>query len=308
MSIPGVDAIVALSIVAAVGDVTRFRTPDKLVCYLGLNPRVRQSGGHPASHAGITKAGPGHARGMLVEAAWAASRTPGPLRAFYQRVRARHGMQIAIVATAGKLAVLCWHLLIKGESDAFAQPSLLARKHRTLELRAGLPPGERSQRHRRRLLPESRPRRRARTGRSKRARLPHDGRCLAAGQTPQHDCHRQESGGGRAGQQRDATSTARRPSSATGLAVPTPRSSLGGQPRPPQPDATAVLAAVKVVRPTGRSTLTAAAGRRSQAATPGKEIGPDQAHEAAPPLTLSSVAYCSVTCRAAGASSSTRRG
>jgi hypothetical protein len=139
MSIPGVDAIVALSIVAAVGDVTRFRTPDKLVCYFGLNPRVRQSGGHPASHGRITKAGPGHARGMLVEAAWAASRTPGPLRAFYQRVRARRGMQIAIVATARKLAVLCWHLLIKGESYAFAQPSLLARKHRTLELRAGLP-------------------------------------------------------------------------------------------------------------------------------------------------------------------------
>jgi len=140
MSIPGVDAIVALSIVAAVGDVTRFRTPDKLVCYFGLNPRVRQSGGHPASHGRITKAGPGHARGMLVEAAWAASRTPGPLRAFYQRVRARRGTQVAIVATARKLAVLCWQLMIKGESYAFAQPSLLARKHRTLELRAGLPP------------------------------------------------------------------------------------------------------------------------------------------------------------------------
>jgi hypothetical protein len=36
-------------------------------------------------------------------------------------------------------------------------------------------------------------------------------------------------------------------------------SSLGGHPRPPQSDVTAVLAAVKVVRPTGRSTLTAAA-------------------------------------------------
>jgi transposase len=140
MSIPGVDAIVALSIVAAVGEITRFRSPDKLVCYLGLNPRVRQSGAHPASHGRITKAGPGHARGMLVEAAWAASRTPGPLRAFYQRVRARHGTQVAIVATARKLTVLCWHLLIKGEDYAFAQPSLLAHKHRKLELRAGLPP------------------------------------------------------------------------------------------------------------------------------------------------------------------------
>ena len=140
MSIPGVDAIVALSIVAAIGDITRFRSPDKLVCHFGLNPRVRQSGGHPASHGRITTAGPGHPRGMLVEAAWAAAKTPGPLRAFYQRVRARHGMQIAIVATARKLTVLCWHLMIKGENYAFAQPSLLAYKHRKLELRAGLPP------------------------------------------------------------------------------------------------------------------------------------------------------------------------
>jgi transposase len=139
MSIPGVDATVALSIVAAVGDFTRFRTPEKLVSYFGLNPRVRQSGGQPASHGRITKAGPGHARGMLVEAAWAASKAPGPLRAFYQRLRARRGMQVAAVATARKLAVLCWHLMIKGEDYAFALPSLIAHKRRKLELRAGLP-------------------------------------------------------------------------------------------------------------------------------------------------------------------------
>jgi transposase len=139
MTIPGVDATVALSIVAAVGDFTRFRSPEKLVCYFGLNPRVRQSGGQPASHGRITKAGPAHARGMLVEAAWSASKAPGPLRAFYQRVRARRGMQIAVVATARKLAVLCWHLMNKGEDYAFAQPSLVAHKQRKLELRAGLP-------------------------------------------------------------------------------------------------------------------------------------------------------------------------
>ena len=78
MTIPGVDATVALSIVAAVGDFGRFRSPEKLVSYLGLNPRVRQSGGQPASHGRITKQGRAHARGMLVEAAWAASKTPGP--------------------------------------------------------------------------------------------------------------------------------------------------------------------------------------------------------------------------------------
>src|SRR4051794_4804531 len=106
ITIPGVDATVALSIVAAVGDFGRFGTPEKLVSYLGLNPRVKQSGGQPASHGRITKQGRAHARGMLVEAAWATSKTPGPLRAFYQRVRARRGMQVAVVATARKLAVL----------------------------------------------------------------------------------------------------------------------------------------------------------------------------------------------------------
>jgi transposase len=139
MTIPGVDATVALSIVAAVGDFTRFRTPERLVSYLGLNPKVRQSGGQPASHGRITKAGPAHARGMLAGAAWSASKAPGPLRAFYQRVRARRGMQIAVVATARKLAVLCWHLIIKQEDYAFALPSLIAHKQRKLELRAGQP-------------------------------------------------------------------------------------------------------------------------------------------------------------------------
>ena len=41
---------------------------------------------------------------MLVEAAWAAARGPGPLRAFFQRVRARRGQHVAAVATARKLA------------------------------------------------------------------------------------------------------------------------------------------------------------------------------------------------------------
>jgi hypothetical protein len=48
-------------------------------------------------------------------------------------------MQIAVVATARKLAVLCWHLIIKQEDYAFALPSLVAHKQRKLELRAGLP-------------------------------------------------------------------------------------------------------------------------------------------------------------------------
>ena len=139
MTIPGVDVTVAMSITAAVGDFARFSSPNKLVRYLGLNPRVKQSGGRPASHGRITKQGRAHARGMLVEAAWVAVKTPGPLRAFYERVRARRGMQIAVVATARKLTVLCWHMITRGEDYAFARPSLTAKKLRALELKAGRP-------------------------------------------------------------------------------------------------------------------------------------------------------------------------
>jgi transposase len=140
MTIPGVDVAVAMSITAAVGDFSRFSSPNKLVRYLGLNPRVKQSGAQPASHGRITKQGRAHARGMLVEAAWVAVKTPGPLRAFYERIRARRGMQIAVVATARKLAVLCWHMISRGEDYAFARPSLTAKKLRALELKAGRPP------------------------------------------------------------------------------------------------------------------------------------------------------------------------
>src|SRR6266511_2667146 len=49
-------------------------------------------------------------------------------------------MQIAVVATARKLAVLCWHMITRGEDYAFARPSLTAKKLRALELQAGMPP------------------------------------------------------------------------------------------------------------------------------------------------------------------------
>lgn len=137
MTIPGVDMTVALAMKAVIGDVSRFDEPQKLVSYLGLKPSVRQFGPGPAYHGRITKQGRGHARGMLVEAAWAAARAPGPLRAFFLRVRACRGQHVAAVATARKLAVMIRHLLTKGESYAWARPSLHAKKLRDMELKAG---------------------------------------------------------------------------------------------------------------------------------------------------------------------------
>ena len=74
---------------------------------------------------------------MLVEAAWHATRTPGPLRAFHQRVAVRRGGNIATVAVARKLAVIAWHMLSRGEDYAFARPSLTREKIRKLELATG---------------------------------------------------------------------------------------------------------------------------------------------------------------------------
>jgi len=73
---------------------------------------------------------------MLCEAAWVLVRTPGPMRAFYERVCARRGAQIALVATARKLSVLFWHLLTREEDYAFQRPTLTRRKLRGLELKA----------------------------------------------------------------------------------------------------------------------------------------------------------------------------
>lgn len=137
MTIPGIDVITASTLRSAIGDVARFPTPRHLVSYLGLNPTVSQSGSAPAHHGRISKAGSSVARWMLVEAAWVATKSPGPLHAFAARLAARRGKNIAAVAVARKLAVLCWHLLTKEQDYAFARPSLLRSKTRRLELKAG---------------------------------------------------------------------------------------------------------------------------------------------------------------------------
>jgi transposase len=140
LTIPGVNVHTAAAFMASVGDIGRFSSPRKLVSYLGLDPRVRQSGNEAARHGRISKAGSAEARHMLGEVAWKVARTPGPMRAFFERVRARRGAQVAATATARKLAVLFWHLLTREEDYAFQRPSMTRNKIRQLELRAGAPP------------------------------------------------------------------------------------------------------------------------------------------------------------------------
>jgi transposase IS116/IS110/IS902 family protein len=114
MTIPGVDATVALSIVAAVGDFGPFHRPERLVPYLGLNPRVHESGIQPASHGRITK----HARRTP---AGCSSRRPGSLWA--PRARSGHSMTGSARAAGGRSP----------------SPRPPASSLGTLELRVGMP-------------------------------------------------------------------------------------------------------------------------------------------------------------------------
>jgi transposase len=139
MTVPGVNLICAASFIAAVGNPNRFLTSRKLVAYLGLDPRVKQSGEAPARSGRISKCGSPSARWALVEAAWTAVLQPGPLHGFYERTKTRRGHGKAIVATARKLAVLFWCMLTHDQDYAHQQPSLTRKKLRRLEIIAGAP-------------------------------------------------------------------------------------------------------------------------------------------------------------------------
>src|SRR3954454_4775987 len=137
LTLPGVNAVTACALLAAIGDIHRFPSSHQLVGYLGLDPKVHQSGSEPARHGRISKQGPGETRHVLVEAAWHATRAPGPLRAFHERIAVRRGSNIATVAVARKLALIAWHMLTRGQDYAFARPSLTREKLRRLELMTG---------------------------------------------------------------------------------------------------------------------------------------------------------------------------
>lgn len=69
MALRGVDMITAATVLAELGDLTRFDTPRELMSFLGLVPSERSSGDR-RRQGGITKTGNGHARRVLIEAAW----------------------------------------------------------------------------------------------------------------------------------------------------------------------------------------------------------------------------------------------
>jgi len=147
MTLPGVSQHTAQSLLAAIGDITRFRDGDALASYLGLVPSTRQSANH-CYHGPITKQGRGHTRCMLIQAAQSVRTHPGPLGHFFRRLKKRKPHNVAIVAVAHKLVLLAWHVLTKGEPYRYALPQATQRKLSRMRVqatgerrRSGLPAG-----------------------------------------------------------------------------------------------------------------------------------------------------------------------
>jgi transposase len=126
IQLPGVGLITAMTLLAAIGDISRFPTAKKLVGYAGIGARVHDSGQSHRSGR-ITKAGRRDIRAAMVEAAHVASRTHPHWKAERVRLEPRIGYNKAIMAIARKLLVSVWHVLTKGCADRFAQPDQVAR-------------------------------------------------------------------------------------------------------------------------------------------------------------------------------------
>ena len=115
MQIPGLGVVLSMTVLSAIGDISRFEHAKNLVGYAGLGAGVHDSG-KKHQGKGITKSGRKELRWALVEAAWGAVRSDPHWKTQYENLkkRGKHSNE-AIVAVARKLLVSIWHVLTKRE-------------------------------------------------------------------------------------------------------------------------------------------------------------------------------------------------
>lgn len=121
LSIPGVSLASGAAILAAIGDVTRFRSRERLASYIGLTSRVKQSG-DTCRLGRISKKGNSYARFMLVESADHLRKSTPVYARFYDRIKKKRGHNVAKVAVARKLTELIWILLTRDQEFIYARP------------------------------------------------------------------------------------------------------------------------------------------------------------------------------------------
>ncbi len=119
-TVPGIRWVLAYTIAAELGDISRFASPRKLAGYTGLCPRVYQSGERDL-RGPLSKQGPRYLRWALVEAATHACTHP-VYRDRYQQTKTRIGKQrgakVAQIDLARRLSEAIWHMLSRGEAFA----------------------------------------------------------------------------------------------------------------------------------------------------------------------------------------------
>lgn len=114
-SIPGVGTVTAATLVAVIGDVTRFSSPEKLVAYVGLDCRVHESGTSVHGKGSITKRGNGQLRHALFNAAFVARQKNPMLKAYFEKkVGEGKHYTSALCAVERKLIHLIWAVWKRG--------------------------------------------------------------------------------------------------------------------------------------------------------------------------------------------------
>ena len=121
---PGIGPITGLTFRAVLDDVHRFADARRVAAYLGVVPREDSSGARQRKGA-ITKAGPTGLRALLVQASWVVwrQRKPrGALHAWVERLAARRGRRVAVVALARRLGRILYAMW-RDDTDYRVQPA-----------------------------------------------------------------------------------------------------------------------------------------------------------------------------------------
>jgi transposase len=127
IQLPGIAVLSAMTILSAIGDVTRFPAAKKLVGYAGLGAGVHDSG-KTHRDKGITKQGRRDLRYVLVEAARTAVQSHPYWKREFARLTKRLGEHKAVVAIARKLLIVVWHVLMAKSADRRADAEQVAFK------------------------------------------------------------------------------------------------------------------------------------------------------------------------------------
>jgi len=112
-SFPGVGMVTIATVLAEVGDFSRFGQAKAIARYAGLDPRVFASGGKQRQ-GHISKTGPSDLRWILQQAAWTAIRVDPAVRGLWQKIARRCGRKAAAVAIARKMLVWMWSAVCRG--------------------------------------------------------------------------------------------------------------------------------------------------------------------------------------------------